>query len=74
MIVAKKKKKKKRKHLYSREISHGQDLRVSELQVPTLVYFGVQTRQLQYVIFIKKRMGHPGIFHCTSWVTVSIVF
>ena len=68
MIMAKKKK------LYSRGISHGRDLRVSELKVPTLVYFGVQTRQLQYVIFVKKPMEHPGIFHCTSWVSVYIYF
>ena len=75
MIVAKKKKKKKKwKHLYSRGMSHGRDLRVSELKVPTLVYFDVQTRQLQYVIFVKKPMEHPGIFHCTSWVNEYIYF
>ena len=68
------KKKKKKKHLYSRGISHGRDLRVSELKVPTLVYFDVQTRQLQYVIFVKKPMEHPGIFHCTSWVNEYIYF
>ena len=62
---------KKRKHLYSRGISHGQDLGVSELKVPSLVHFGVQTQQLQYVIFIKKPTEHPGIFHCTSWESVS---
>ena len=54
MIMAKKKKK-----LYSRGISHGRDLRVSELKVPTLVYFGVQTRQLQYVIFCQETHGAP---------------
>ena len=44
---------------------------MSELKVPSLVHFGVQTQQLQYVIFIKKPTEHPGICHCDSWVSAS---
>ena len=43
----------------------------AKLKIQALVHFGVRIWQLQYGIFEKKCMDHPGLFHCTSRSSVS---